>query len=201
MGILDLERCGDPPVWDAAAAALAGGLTSLQLRAKRSCARTVFDAARALGSLCNAAGVPLIVNDRPDIAVAAGAAGAHVGPDDLPPEAARKVLGTRLLGVSARTLDRLRAAEEARADYVGTGAVRGTGTKPEAVAIGVAGVAGLCAATRLPVIAVGGVAPGDVPALLAAGAAGVAVAGGIFGAPDPGAAARAYRDALRAAGS
>jgi thiamine-phosphate diphosphorylase len=192
MAILDLHRCGEPPRWSPVEAALAGGITALQLRAKNMDSRRVYAAAVALLPRCREAGIPLIVNDRPDVAVAAGADGAHVGPGDLPPESARAILGSRYLGASARDVDRLRHAEAASADYAGVGAVRATATKADTLVIGVEGVRTLCAATSLPVLAIGGVRPEDVPVLLAAGAWGVAVAGGIFDAPDPRAAAEAY---------
>jgi thiamine-phosphate pyrophosphorylase len=180
---------------DRVRAALAGGATLVQARAKRASAAELLDWTRRLAPLCRESGALLIVNDRPDVARAAGADGAHVGPDDLPPAEARTVLGDLVLGVSARTEDRLRAAEAARADYLGVGALRATGTKTEAVAIGLEGIRRLVAATATPVVAVGGIRPGDLPAVREAGAAGVAVVSGILGAADPEAAARAYSEA------
>ncbi len=175
--------------------ALRGGAGTVQVRGKRVAVRALFEAARALLPLCRRFGAPLFVNDRPDVAVAAGADGAHVGPGDLPPDAARRVLGGRLLGVSGRTPERAAAAARAGAAYLGVGALRATGTKPEAPPIGLEGIAALARAARIPVVAIGGVRPGDVPALARAGVAGVAAASGVMGAADPEAAARAYLEA------
>jgi thiamine-phosphate pyrophosphorylase len=180
-------------------AAVRGGVTALQVRGKETGAGALVAAARVMLPLCRRAGIALFVNDRVDAALAAGADGVQVGPDDLPPEDVRRVAGSLRLGVSARTRERVAAAERAGADFLGCGALRSTSTKPEAPVIGVAGIAALAAVTRLPVVAVGGVAPADLPALRAAGVAGVAVASGILAAPDPEAAARAYRSAWEAA--
>jgi thiamine-phosphate pyrophosphorylase len=180
---------------DRVRAALRGGATLIQARAKGAPAGELLAWTRRLLPLCDQAGVPLMVNDRPDLARAAGAAGAHVGPDDLPPAAARRVLDDLALGVSARTEARLREAEAAGAAYVGVGAFRATDTKTEAAVIGLEGIRRLIGATSLPVVAVGGIRPEDLPALRAAGAAGVAVVSGILAAGDPETAARAYSEA------
>jgi len=183
--------------WDAGrlSAVLRGGATLVQLRGKKVSARALLEAAEGALEICRPMRVPLLVNDRPDVARAADADGAHVGPDDLPPRPARHILGERILGVSARTDERLRLAEEARADYVGTGALRPSRTKPEALVLGEEGVAKLIRATHLPVVVIGGVKPEDAPRIRALGAAGVAVSSGILAAPDPEVAARAYRTA------
>lgn len=185
-GRLDLDRI---------AAAFRGGVTLLQLRAKGAASGELLGMAREVLPLCRRAAVPLFINDRPDVALAAGADGVHLGPEDLPPAAAREVIGDLGLGVSARTPDRVREAEAARADYLGTGAVRASSSKPEAPVLGPDGVARIVASTSLPVVAVGGVLPGDCPGLRRRGAAGVAVLRGILDAPDPENAARAYTEA------
>lgn len=195
MLLADVAPDGPLPV-EAVVAALRGGVTAVQLRAKGAAAAAVLGWARDLLPRCRAAGVPLLVNDRPDLALAAGADGVHVGPRDLPPGAARRVLGPEpILGVSARDPERVAAAEGAGADYLGVGALRATRSKPEAPPLGPAGIEALLRRTRLPVVAVGGVLPADAPALRRIGAAGMAVLGGILGTGDPEAAARAYREA------
>lgn len=194
MLLTDVAPGGGLPL-EAVEAALRGGVTSVQLRAKTAPAGAMLAMAQDLLPRCRRAGVPLLIDDRPDVALAAGADGVHVGPRDLPPEAARRVLGSGLLGVSARDPERAAAAERAAADYLGVGALRATRTKPEAPPLGLAGIAFLAAHTRIPVVAVGGVRPADLPALRRAGAAGVAVLSGILGDEDPEAAARAYREA------
>ena len=137
------------------------------------------------------------MNDRPDVFLALGARGAHVGPGDLSPALAREILGPdRMLGVSVRAADRLARAERAGADYLGVGALRATSSKPDTTVIALEGIAGICRSTAIPVLAIGGVLPTDVPALREIGVFGVAVSSGILEAPDPESAARAYRLAL-----
>lgn len=182
-GRLDTERI---------AAAFRGGVTLLQLRAKGTASGTLLRMAREIHPLCRRAGVPLFINDRPDVALAAGADGVHVGPGDLPPESARGVIGGLGLGVSARTRERAEAAEAAGADYLGTGAVRASSSKPEAEVLGLEGVARFAAGVSLPVVAVGGVTPEDCAELRRRGLAGVAVMRGILDSPDPENAARDY---------
>ncbi len=176
-------------------AAVRGGVTLLQARGKGLPTHLLMEGAGALVETGHAVGVPVLVNDRPDVAVALGADGVHVGPDDLPPADARGVVGPLALGVSTRTPERVSLAEAAGATYLGVGAVRATPSKPEAAVLGIEGVAALAGRTRIPVVAIGGVIPADVPALRRAGIAGVAVLSGILGAQDPEAAARAYREA------
>ncbi len=197
--IADLGPGGEPPDPARVEAALRGGAGTIQVRGKGRSAAELLAACAALLPLCRRRNALLLVNDRPDVARAGGADGAHVGPDDLPPQAARRVLGDLALGVSARTLERIRAGEAARAAYLGVGALRATGTKTDARVIGPEGIGSLAAAAAAPVLAIGGVRPEDAPRLRRAGASGVAVASGVMGAKDPEAAARAYLEAwLRA---
>jgi len=176
-------------------AALAGGVTIVEGRGKGFATGALVEQYRELMTVCAERAVPLLVNDRPDIAVLLGAAGAHVGPDDLPPLAARHVLGDAWLGVSARTPLRLREAAVAQATYVGIGALRATPSKPEALTMGLARISELIRESTVPAIVIGGVIPKDLPSLREAGAAGVAVASGILEADDCQRAARSYRDA------
>ncbi|MDX2194321.1 MAG: thiamine phosphate synthase [Gemmatimonadales bacterium] len=180
-----------------ARAAVAGGATSVQLRLKRADARTLVALARALVTTLP---VPVLVNDRLDVALAAGAAGVHLGPDDLPvAEARRLVPAGFLLGASVGT--EAEVAGGAAADYWGIGPFAVTRTKADAgVALGPAGVAALVArAGGRPCVAIGGVRPSDAAAIRAAGADGMAVVSGLLHAADPAAAARAYRAAWGAA--
>jgi thiamine-phosphate pyrophosphorylase len=173
-----------------ARAAERGGVTSVQVRLKRASAREQAAAARALVAALR---VPVLVNDRPDVALAAGAAGVHLGPDDLPVTLARKVVPPGfIIGASAGSAEE--AAAAVGADYWGVGPWRLTGTKSDAgEPLGGAGfrrIAGLAGAT--PCIAIGGVRPEDVGAVLVAGGVGVAVVSGILGEEDVEAAARRY---------
>lgn len=177
-----------------ARAAERGGVTSVQLRLKQAPPREQTALARALVAALR---IPVLVNDRPDVAVAAGAAGVHLGRDDLPVALARRVVPPgNMLGASAGSP--AEAAAAAGADYWGVGPWRTTDTKADAG--DALGPEGFRRIVRLgngtPCIAIGGVRPDDVPAVLAAGGAGVGVVSGILGADDVEAAARRYARAL-----
>jgi thiamine-phosphate pyrophosphorylase len=171
---------------------LAGGARLLQLRLKSATARDLLAAAAAIAAHAHAVGARLVVNDRPDVARAAAADGVHLGQEDLPPAAARRILGPgRLVGVSTHDLAEARAAAAAGADYVGVGPVYATATKADALAPrGLALVRAVRAAVACPLVAIGGVTPADAPAVLAAGADAVAMIGAVVRAPDPAAVVR-----------
>lgn len=185
-------------VVDVVAAALRGGAPSIQLRMKDATAREMADAARALLALTRPAGALLFVNDRVDVALAVGADGAHVGQDDLPVAAARRIAPAGfLLGVSAETVGLARDAERDGADYVGVGPVYATGSKADAGdAIGTMHVAEVAGAVSLPVVGIGGIALENAGAVRSAGAAGVAVISAVMRAGDPEAATRALLRAI-----
>ena len=180
-------------------AALSAGAPVIQVRAKGRTDRELFDFTVRVVRECRAAGATCLVNDRADVAVAAGAAGVHVGAEDLPVDAARAVVGTgRLVGATARHAVYAAALVGAGADYLGVGPAHGTSTKdglPDP--LGPTGVGAVAAAIDRPVIAIGGVTAARVPDLLAAGAYGVAVVSAVSDAADP---AAATRDLLRALG-
>jgi thiamine-phosphate pyrophosphorylase len=183
-----------------AAAALAAGTPVVQVRvADEATDREAYEFAVRIRELCDRYGATCLVNDRLHVALAAGAAGGHVGADDLPVAAARRVLGpAAVLGATSRDPAGARAAVAAGASYLGVGPAFDTATKDGLpAAIGPAGVAAVAAAVPdTPVIAIGGITAARVTSLLAAGAYGVAVVGAINGAPDPGAAARELLGAL-----
>jgi thiamine-phosphate pyrophosphorylase len=170
-----------------AMAAARGGATVVQLRLKDADARTLVDIGRALVA---ALPIPVVVNDRADVALACGAAGVHVGATDVPVAALRRIVPPGfVVGASVR-------GDVAGADYVGIGPVFASLSKADAPApIGIDGFAALRARSALPAVAIGGVTPEHVAALRHAGAAGIAVIRAVFGAADPEAAARAIRDA------
>lgn len=180
--------------------AVDGGATLVQLRAKEASTRELVEAARALVALLRPAQVPLLVNDRVDVALAAGADGAHVGQDDMAAVDARRLLGQHaILGVSATTLGEARRIDARAADYVGAGPVFPTGSKADAAPpLGLDGLRALCSASALPVVAIGGIGTGNAADVVAAGAAGVSVISAICGADDPAGAARALRRAVHA---
>lgn len=193
LSITDDLRDGPAGLVERTRAAVRGGATMVQLRLKAATAREIVEVARALVA---ALPVPVLVNDRADVALAAGAAGVHLGVDDLPVAAVRSFAPPGfIIGASFGGDEELSHA--AGADYVGIGPVRETASKTDAGrAIGVEGFARLARMIGVPAVAIGGVGPLDAPELMAAGAAGVAVIRSVLGAPDPEAAARELRAAV-----
>lgn len=167
----------DVPLVDKAAWLVAGGARVVQLRMKRTPARQALAAAREVVSLCRRAGALCLVNDRVDLALLAGADGVHVGDEDLPPEAARELLGPgRLVGVTARGVEGARAALAAGADYVGVGPLFGTTTKQvPAPVLGLEAFAAVVRDSPLPVVGIGGVGLENIARVAATGAHGAAV--------------------------
>ena len=175
-------------------AALQGGVTCVQLREKHLDRDAFLAEAKQICALCRRYGVPFIVNDDLDVALACGADGIHVGQDDMPAAEVRRRAGRRLIvGVSAHTPEEARLAEAAGADYLGAGAVFGSATKTDASLLTPAGLQAVCAAVHIPVVAIGGVNARSILQLQGSGAAGAAVVSAIFGAPDITAACRHLR--------
>jgi thiamine-phosphate diphosphorylase len=171
--------------------ALDAGVRVVQLRDKTAMGGAFFEEARALAALCHDHGAILIVNDRADVALAAGADGVHVGQDDLPLAAARLVVGEDLLiGVSASFVDEVVVAEQEGADYVGFGAMFPTPTKQDAEYAGPALLAEARQRVRLPLVAIGGITAANAGQVLAAGPDLLAVVSAVCAAPSPEAAAR-----------
>lgn len=165
--------------------ALEGGVTLVQYRAKTASSAEMYDEALQLKALCDSFKVPLIINDRLDIAMAVGAAGVHLGQDDLPCAAARKLLGEDyIIGVSAHNPAEAKAALQSGADYLGCGAVFGTATKADVKKLGTDGLAAICKAKGLPVVGIGGVTADNYREVRAAGADGAAIVRGILAQPD-----------------
>lgn len=182
-------------------AALRGGVTIVQYRDKSASTRRMIEEAQEIRRVCRRAGVPFVVNDRLDVALAVDADGVHVGQDDMPARMARRLLGEgKLLGVSAASPEEGLRAMTDGADYVGASPIFATPTKPDAPhAMGVEGLRHLARAVRVPVVAIGGVSAENAGTLIAAGAAGVAVVSAIVSADDVEGAARAIRSAVGAA--
>ena len=198
--VTDRAWLGGRTLADCVAEALAGGVTCVQLREKDAPRAEVVLSARALAPLCRAAGVPFVVNDDVEAARLAGADGVHVGQDDAACADARAELGPdAIVGVSVQTVEQALAAQADGADYLGVGAVFGTPTKPDAADVGADGLAAICAAVDIPVVAIGGLNERTVPALAGTGADGAAVVSAIFAADDIEAAARRLRAAVQAA--
>jgi len=200
--VTDATLCGPRGVEAVVAAAVRGGATCVQLREKTLPTRAFVERARALRALLAPLRVPLIVNDRVDVALACGADGVHVGQDDMAAEDVRRLLPQALIGLSIESLDQLEAAERAPVDYYGVSPVFATATKPDAApALGLAGLRAMRARTARPLVAIGGIAQSNAAAVIAAGADGLAVVSALCAAPDPAAAARALRAAIESARS
>lgn len=187
--ITDRGLCGARGVEELVRLALAGGVSLVQLRDPHAKTRELVEQARALVRLLRPAGVRLIINDRVDVALAAGADGVHVGQSDMSAADARALLGPdRILGLSIGSLAELAASAPllAAVDYLGVGPIFPSGTKPDASApIGPAGLAEIAARSSLPIVAIGGVTVHNTAEVLRAGAVGVAVVSAICAAPDP----------------
>ena len=188
LAITDDLRDGSAGLVARAASAVRGGATMVQLRLKDVDGRTLVEVTRAMVA---ALPVPVVVNDRADVALAAGAAGVHLGAEDVPPRALRGVVGDGfIIGASVGSDAELSNADGA--DYVGIGPVYETASKNDAGgAIGVAEFARLASLAARPAVAIGGITPANARALIEAGASGVAVIRAIFADADPSAAARA----------
>ena len=182
------------------AAALDGGVDVVQLRDKATSARERYETGLRLRELTAEAGVPLIVNDRVDLAAAVDADGVHLGQTDLPAGVARERLGeSAVVGVSASTVEQAEAAEAAGADYLGVGAVYGTDSKAvsgDRDGIGTERIGAVADAVDIPVIGIGGIDAGNAAPVIEAGATGVAALSAITAAEDPEAATAALRDAV-----
>ena len=165
--------------------ALEGGVTLVQYRAKTASSAEMYAEALQLKALCDSFKVPLIINDRLDIAMAVGAAGVHLGQDDFPCAAARKILGEDyIIGVSAHNQAEAKAALQSGADYLGCGAVFGTATKADVKKLGTEGLTAICREKGLPVVGIGGVTADNYREVRVAGADGAAIVSGILAQPD-----------------
>lgn len=187
--VTDRAWTGSQPLARQVEAALQNGATCLQLREKALDPAAFREEARQMALLCGRYGVPLIINDNVEVALACGAAGVHLGQQDMPIAQARRIAGPDLiLGASAHTVQEALEAQAAGADYLGVGAVFSTSTKADASPLSLTTLREICAAVSIPVVAIGGITETNLLQLTGCGAAGVAVVSAIFGAPDPGAA-------------
>ena len=181
--------------------ALAGGAPTIQLRLKSASARELLEAAQTLMPIVRSAGALFIVTDRLDVALAAGADGVHLGPDDLPVKDVRRVADARsgvadtfIVGYSTDTTDEAARAEAEGADYLGVGAVYATANKSDAGdVIGLEGLRRVVKAVSIPVVAIGGITPERAPAVAKTGACGSATIGAVMSATEP---AEAVRELL-----
>lgn len=184
-------------------AAVAGGVTCVQLREKHCSTRAFIEEARALKTLLDAleTKIPLIINDRLDVALAIGADGVHLGQTDMPIADARRLVGAAMIiGISAESITDAIRAETAGADYIGISPVFTTPTKQDtALPLGLEGIRQIRAAVRLPLVAIGGIQQDNAHAVIRAGADGVAVVSAIVSAACPRKAASALKQQIQSA--
>lgn len=182
--------------------ALDAGVRFFQYRSKTSTRKALYNSAARLATMARKAGAIFFVNDHVDIALAAGAHGVHLGQDDLPIDAARKIAGTELLiGISTHDMDQAKDAQKAGADYIGFGPVFPTITKDAGRAKGLDELGRICASVSLPVIAIGGINHDNAGDAIRAGASGFAVISAVLSAPDISAAAAKMVKTVEAARS
>ena len=195
------EASAHPPL-ALVAAFLEGGAAVVQLRLKNAASGDLFRLAAAASDLCRARGALLLVNDRPDVARAAGADGVHLGQEDLPPRAAREILeGSAIIGVSTHSDAEIDTAVRSGADYIGFGPIFATLSKGASPLPPPHGIAGLRRAVErarpLPVVAIGGITAARIAEVAGAGAACAAAIAELCAAPDPAARAREMSEAFR----
>lgn len=165
--------------------ALIGGATLVQLREKELEEAVFLQEAIDLTKLCHRYGVPLLINDNIDIARRSGADGVHVGQSDMEAAAVRSILGSEMIvGVTAKTVEQAQRAQDAGADYLGSGAVFGSATKLNTSPMSMDTLRTICRSVEIPVVAIGGIHKGNILELAGTGIAGAAVVSGIFAAED-----------------
>ena len=190
--VTDRQLCLGRPLDEVVLAAVRGGAGAVQLREKHASTREFLALAKELVSRLQPLGIPLIINDRADIALASGAAGLHIGQSDMPPEDARRLMGEKaLIGLSVETRQELLEAEKLDIDYVGISPVFATPTKTDTLAPwGLSGLRWAREHSPLTLVAIGGIHGDNAAAVLDAGAHSLAVVSEICSAKDPEAAAR-----------
>jgi thiamine-phosphate pyrophosphorylase len=190
--IADTEFVSGRDLLEVIESAVRGGATIVQIRAKGFPFGEFIELGRRAAAVLKRRRVPLLINDRVDVALACGAAGVHLGQEDMPLTLARRVLSAgTIIGVSVNTAEEAVTAEREGADYVGAGPVFSTSTKATALPVlGLEGVRRVKSSVRIPVVAVGGITDENARQVRAAGADGIAVVSAILGAPDTEKAAR-----------
>lgn len=190
-----------PSIEESVERAIVGGCTLVQVREKRVSSREFFQMASRVKAAAGRYGVPVIVNDRADIAMAVGASGVHVGQSDLPPDTVRGIIGPdMILGVSVSSPGEAVAAIESGADYLGVGAMFATGTKEDAEAVSMETLREIRALTSLPIVVIGGINRDTAPRFEGTGVDGLAVVSAVVGAADIEAAARELRQIVKSWG-
>lgn len=179
--VTDQKLSGDKTLYQAVEQAILGGCTVIQLREKAASVADFYRQALKLRELTNRYNIPLIINDRIDIALAVNADGVHIGQDDLPAAVVRKAIGDQMiLGVSVATKEQALQAKQAGADYLGVGAIFLTETKKDAKAVSIAQLTAISQTVKLPVVAIGGINQDNLKKLQATGISGIAAVSAII---------------------
>ena len=195
--VTDRDLMSTDTLVEAVEAACAGGVTLVQLREKHVTREEYETIARDVKRVCDAYDVPLIINDEPAVAVTVGAAGVHVGQEDLEASRVRDIVGPdAIVGVSAASVTEAQAAQAAGADYLGVGAITPTATKPEAGVLTIDELREIVESVDIPVVAIGGVNAQTIPSLTGLGLAGYSVVSAIIAAPDIEAASHELRELI-----
>lgn len=190
----DRELMSSPTMEESVEQAILGGAGMIQLRDKKASGRQLYETALALKEVTDRHGVPLIINDRVDIAVAVDAAGVHLGQSDMPIEAARRLLGPdKIIGISAARVEEAMEAQKAGADYLGVGAMFATGTKDNTRPVTKELLMEIRRAVSVPIVAIGGIHAENVAQLRDTGINGIAVVSAVVAQPDVAEAARRMR--------
>jgi thiamine-phosphate pyrophosphorylase len=199
--VTDRGLCGSKPLADVVLQAIRGGASCVQLREKDVSTRFFLEEAGRIKALMAPYRVPLIINDRLDVALAVGAEGVHVGQSDMPYETARTLMGHKaIIGLSVETWEDVERAQELDCDYLGVSPVFATPTKTDTKdPWGLEGLARIRAFSRHPLVGIGGLNAGNADAVVTAGADGVAVVSAICAAADPYAASRGLADIIASA--
>lgn len=183
--VTDRAWVGRQTLYEQVECAIRGGVTCLQLREKELDSGSFFEEAEKIKLLCNKSNVPFIVNDNVEIAVKCGADGVHIGQEDMAAAEVRRIIGKdMILGVSAQTVEQAKKAEQDGADYLGVGAVFPTSTKLDAADVPYDTLKEICAAVKIPVVAIGGIKRENINMLSGSGISGIAVVSAIFAAED-----------------
>lgn len=182
---------------DAVQSALEGGVTLIQLREKDMPIDKYINEAKDIKAVCDKFGVPLLIDDNVEVCIKSGADGVHLGQNDMPCNEARKLLGdTKIIGVTAKTIEQAQTAQRMGADYLGSGAVFGTSTKADAIKMDMETLKHICASVSIPVAAIGGINKQNVRELAGSGISGAAIVSGIFGNDDIKAASKELRNIM-----
>ncbi len=183
--------CPREKLADVVGEAIRGGVTLVQLREKDISTRDFYNEAVLLKELCSKGGVPLIINDRLDIALAVDADGIHIGQSDMPVSVVRRILGKeKIIGLSAGSVEEAEEAVRGGADYLGVGAVFHTSTKSDANDVGIEMLKKVRSAVKIPIVGIGGINADNIEQLYGTGIEGVAVVSCIMASGDPYSAAK-----------